>query len=176
MSKFKKVTVFICGIASGVLGSFGGGANTSKGWRRLGIPVFLLGAALAFTKNIWSILIMGWGAVMSIGYGQVSPDDPVPSRLGKFWYGVFKKNLFLADLFTRTTIGILYAVVLAIIAFFKGNWDILVFTAPACIVINILAVFLHKAGMFKFLGKWLLWEETLVFGLLGIAGICQLIF
>ena len=52
------IIILVLVLVSGVIGAFGGAERTSKGWRRLGIPLLITIIALFKLHNWWVLSIM----------------------------------------------------------------------------------------------------------------------
>jgi hypothetical protein len=149
----------------GLLGSWAGADGTSKNWRRLGIPIVLTPIA-----TIALVIQFGWLGLLGLstfllwppltmGYGIPSPGDE-GSPLGRFFYNLFNKNEFLANVFTRGTINLLCCLTYLIIPILTGAWLIYILCSALVIFNAILwGAIIENEGMFEFLGKKLLWEE-----------------
>lgn len=109
------------GIIVAILGAFAGSHGTSLLWRRCGIPLVFTILALIELKNLWVIFLMSFWGWFSIGYGIPDATDD-GSMLGKFYYNLFKQNHFLADIFTRGTVGLGMSLSFLVIPILKGNW------------------------------------------------------
>lgn len=158
-------------IIAGLLGAWGGAEGTSKAWRRIGIPLILTLLALFTIKNWWVLTIMSLAGVLSLGYGMPTPDDPKPSKLGKFFYRLFKNNMWKATIATRATLGLLQGLAFLSVPIIKGNWGLYGIVCAVLVLVN--AVFggdaiIKNEGMFSFLGKKLLWEEWIIHAVLGL--------
>ena len=117
------------------LGAYAGIENTSKNWRRVGIPVIStiyaysqMWSIVGWLKSLWTVSIMFMSFFLSMGYGIPASDWPINpkadsgSTLGKFYFKLFKRNKLMANIFTRGTIGLGMAVSLVSLPIFKGNW------------------------------------------------------
>ena len=172
---FKKIIAVITTFFGGLLGAWGGAEGTSKGWRRYGIPGLLSIISIG-TKKFKTLIIGAWSGIASIGYGIPDSTDE-GSTLGKFWYKIFKGNHKATDVAVKGTIGFMYALVLAIIGFFRGNLGILIITAPLAILSHVIFGGVWNApGEIKVLGKKLTWNELLRFGTLTCAGVIQILW
>ena len=168
----------IISVITGLLGSLGGSEGVSKMWRRLGVPLLLVSIALLVLNNWWVLTIGLLGVVFSIGYGQISINDPVPSKLGKFFYDKFNGNLRLSEMATRGTLGLLQGLCLLCIPIIKGNWQMYFMISIGIFLVNVIfggEAIIKKEGMFTFLGKKLLWEEFWIYFFLALLT-CILIF
>jgi len=59
INKLKKLSsLLFFGTIGGLLAAFGGAKNTTKGWRRLGIPLLITLSALCIMHNWWVLSIM----------------------------------------------------------------------------------------------------------------------
>jgi hypothetical protein len=172
---FKKIITFFTSIFGGLLGAWGGAKGTSKGWRRYGIPGILNVLGVGF-KKFKSFFIWIWSGIASIGYGIPDSTDE-GSTLGKFWYKILKGNHKATDIAVKGTIGFLYALVLGIIGFFQGSFNLVKITAPLAILSHIVfGGIWHPTWKFKIFGKELLLDEFLRYFTLTLAGAIQIIF
>ncbi len=181
-NKIKKTIGFIfnlgLGLIGGLLGAYGGADNTSKLWRRFGIPILLI--IIAFIKiRTWQCVFLG--AVffpLTLGYGI--PDDfdggDKGSLIGRFWFWrVFNGNYnpkahSYADIATRGTVGLLICLSLIVIPILKGNWSLYLWNC-----LFIIAVYCglswRNLGGFKFLGKNLSFAEMITYSVLTYSAI-----
>jgi len=155
---------FLLAIICGVLGAWGGTDGTSKMWRRILIPVLITCFAYFHTESILVITIMAMIGALSIGYGIPDPTD-TGSTLGKFFYNLFNGNHFLADIFTRGTIGLIIGISLISIPIIKKNWSIYGWCCLGIILTNALISWRNLGGYYLF-GKFLIWSETLTWVLI----------
>lgn len=130
----------LTGIVCGFLWAFGGAHGTSKNWRRFGVGIIISIISLIYTLisngngHSWAfqplIALFMWGATAT-GYGQPDASDE-GSPLGRFWFHQIKKpnetrfhmsitTRFNANLFTRLTVAVLYALAL-LPTILIGNW------------------------------------------------------
>lgn len=105
----------------GLLGAYAGSEGTSKQWRRILIPIIFTACALIEIQSLWCVLVMTMCAFLSMGYGIPDAHDE-GSKIGRFYYNLFNHNHFLADVFTRGTIGFGIALSLLVITILKQNW------------------------------------------------------
>ena len=111
-----------------------------------------------------------------MGYG-IPTDTDDGSTLGAFWYDIWRQNHFRADIFTRGTISIGYALILALIAYLRGNWLVGIVAIPVAFLVPIVfGAIVPKEGHIKIFGKVLLLEDIYIYGSLGLAGIAQIVF
>jgi len=104
-----------------LLGAFGGAEGMNKNLRRVLIPLSIMGLSFLETESILVITIGSMIGALSIGYGIPGIGDE-GSAIGRFWYTLFHQNHFLADVFTRGTIGALIALSLVSVPIIKHNW------------------------------------------------------
>lgn len=116
----------------GILGAIGGSENSSKLWRRIGMPLLLTSSAFFHLHSLWLLSIMVMVIVFFIGYGIPDIGDK-GSFLGRFWAKIFnynpeipseitnKKNR-LVNVCTRGTIGLLIALSTISIPIINKNW------------------------------------------------------
>lgn len=159
----KLIGISIIGIIGGILGALGGAENSSKAYRRWGIPTLLVILSLIVLKSLWVIMLFVMVGVLSMGYGVPCPDDPKPFFLGKLFFTLTKGNLYLTNIFTRGTLGALISLVSIVVPLLKGNWLVYVGTSIGIILINALVSW-KDLGMFKLFKKDLLWSEAITWG------------
>ena len=173
--KIKRIS-YITPLITGILGAFGGADHTSKSWRRVGIPITLAGVSWLNGYGLISLILGLFGICFSIGYGIPNPNTgDKGSGIGAFWYKLFKGNHFLADLFTRGTVGISFGIIAGIYGLIKGNGLFSFIALPAGIIAGSSSLLFRKLGSFKLLGKQLTWDELGVNGLLGITALLQIL-
>jgi len=175
INKLKKLSsLLFFGTIGGLLGAFGGAENTTKGWRRLGIPLLITLSALCIMRNWWVLSIMSMAGVLTIGYGMpcFNPHwEDEGSTLGRFWYyTVLKrgynetKTYLLASILTRTTIGLLICLSVVSIPILRGNWLIWVLCNLG--IIGVFGFISWKdLGTFKAFKKDLLWSEFITYSI-----------
>lgn len=176
VKKLKKTSsVIFTAIIGAVLGALGGAEKSSKLFRRIGIPILLLLLGILF-KNYATILIALYISIFYVGYGIPDTID-AGSFFGRFWYKIFKKNGFLADIFTKATIGVLFSVVLTIIAILRHNIQLLFITVPITILSQVVfGALIQGLGMIKLFSKKLNGVELARYFFLTLAAAIQLIF
>jgi hypothetical protein len=163
---------------AGFLWSWGGAEDTSKNWRRLGVPI--LTTLTAILMGVHNIFILAahfgvlWGS-LTLGYGESSPLATFWTWVLAFW-GFPEWNK--VNFFIRTTVGICYGAGCAILLLAKGFPVFLAFLIiPIAITtINtvIWACFIDEPPGIVVFGKLLTWEELLVGAGVGLAaGICM---
>jgi len=176
--KIKKLlSLLFIGSIGGLLGAFGGAENTTKGWRRLGIPLLITLSALCLLRNWWVLSIMSMAGVLSIGYGMpgfIPGWEDEGSKLGQFWYyRLLKrgynatKTSFLANILTRATIGLLICISVVSIPILKGNWFVYILCSIGMIG-SYATLSWRDLGTFKFKNKQLLWSEFIPFSIIVI--------
>jgi hypothetical protein len=92
---------------------WGLGGKYGHAIRVFGIPIASYGIVWLLRSHSILALVSGalTGAVFSLGYGIPTTQPPDEgSGLGRFFYNLFNKNNFLANLFTRGTIYLLLAI------------------------------------------------------------------
>ena len=176
INKLKKLSsLLFFGTIGGLLAAFGGAKNTTKGWRRLGIPLLITLSALCIMRNWWVLSIMSMAGVLSIGYGMpgfVPGWEDEGSKLGQFWYyRLLKrgynatKTSFLANILTRATIGLLMCISVVSIPILKGNW--LIYGLSSLGIITIFAtVSWRDLGTFKAFRKELTYSEFITYSIM----------
>jgi len=168
--KFKgilsNVLAFIMPVLCGFLGAWGGADGTSKSWRRVMIPLSLTALAFFKTESIFVITICSMMGALSMGYGIPGKGDE-GSFLGRFFYNLFHQNHFLADVFTRGTIGLLIGVSMLSVPIIRQNWKIYALCVCGIVLTNSLLSW-RNLGEYTLFGKVLIWSETLTWGLIGM--------
>jgi hypothetical protein len=160
----------IISIICGLFGSLGG--SGLKQFRTLGISFFL--ATVGLFYNIYNIIILLWIPIFYIGYGVPSESNK-GSVLGRFWYSFWKNNKKLADIFTKLTISLIFSFVLLLIGIIKGSLLVLLLTIHINIISQIVfGGLIESLGSIKIFGKEVNIIEIFRYGLLGLAGIIQI--
>lgn len=173
INKLKKLlSTLIFSTIGGLLGSFGGADNTSKAWRRIGIPLVITLYALYTLHNWWVLSIMLMGIVLSIGYGIPDQYSPKGSTLGRFWLSIASKmglNLtkthLIANVLTRSHIGILTCLSLLSVPILGQNW--LLYGLVSVGIITVYATISWRGlGTFQFKNKHLLVSEFTLYSVI----------
>jgi hypothetical protein len=185
------------GDVCGLLGALGGAENSNKLYRRLGIPLVLtilitLTLCLKFgIIGLFGLCTMLLFPILTIGYGIPSWNGPNNSMddegspLGRFWYKLVKGSITGPDtkaekkatILTRTTIGILFALVPLVIAILSHAWLFYIIIAKLIILNTVLwGAIIENEGMFMFKGKLLSWEEFLIYYGLGFFNALYVLF
>jgi len=102
----------VVAIVCGLLWAFGGAEGVSKFVRKIGVglAISLIGYVVSWNWLAFLVLpLMLFGTAQ--GYGIPDGTDE-GSNIGRFWYKTVCENEFLANVFTRITVGILYSVAL----------------------------------------------------------------
>ena len=166
--------LFGLSILGGFLGCWAGAEGTSKGWRRIGIPLLITTVAYFTFKNPLVLTILSLIGVLSIGYGIPSPNDPDPSALGGFWYKI-TKNIQLTTVLVRLTLGLGQALCLIALPIITENWSLYFMCSFFIVVANIIfGALCDKEGAIKMFGKELLIEEFLIYFFLTIFALIQM--
>lgn len=156
------------GVVCGLLGSYAGANKTSLFWRRYIIPIILIIMAYITLQNIWAILLAFLIYPLSKGYGIPDETDD-GSSLGKFFYNLFNKSEFLANLFTRSSIAAMQWLVFVVIAGFKGCFMLYSIFGIGFIANTLIwDVFVKNEGTFRLFNRDLGWEEFLRYAGLGL--------
>jgi len=162
---FKEILKKIVGgFFGGLLGAWGGAKGTNKLWRRLGLPILITTIVLLVLKSWLVLSIFSLMIVLSLGYGIPDnfPGGDKGSPLGRIYYFLFGRNYFLADIFTRGTIGLLSCLTFLSIPLLKSNW--IMYIVGALITIVIYATFSWRTlGSVVIFGKNLIWSEILTY-------------
>lgn len=156
----------------GLLGALGGADNSSKTFRRIILPILIMGLAFLKTESILTLTIMLMIFPLSKGYGIPGEGD-AGSSLGRFWYNVFNQNHLLADIFTRGTIGLLICITLLSIPIIKKNWLIYGLCCIFIISVNCLISW-RNLGTYTLFGKMLTWSETITWGTITLSAVLMI--
>lgn len=171
----KIILALIISALAGLLGALGGAAKSSKTYRRFLIPVILLILGLCL-KNYSSALILLWIGVLSLGYGIPDETDK-GSALGRFWHKICIKNHFWTNFCVKLTLGILFSLILFIIALIRKPLCVFFISAPIAIASQVVFGALIKGlGEFNFFGKKIIGIELARYATLALAGAIQLIY
>lgn len=167
--KFSGIAFFIS-----FFGAIGGSENSTKDWRRIGIPVTFFLCGLWSTKfNPWVVIILIQHFILRLGHGiPDSTDDG--SLIGRFFYKLFNSNETLANILTRGFISTLMCVTFIIIPILKGNWFEYFYCSVGIILIFALLAW-RNLGTYTFKIKNVAYyactSDVLCYGFLGIAGL-----
>jgi hypothetical protein len=159
--KLKRLIAGLSVIAGSLLGAYGGAHKTSKGWRRVGIPLLLILLSFLFGHGWYSLIFLGW--FLPIGYGIPNKGDG-GSTLGKFWCKYTKGEQPISDILVRGTIGLLRGLILAIFAHTAGFRGLAILSIALCVIAGISSIWWRKLGTIQLLGKELIWDELGVWG------------
>jgi len=161
---FKIAGISIIAFLCGILGAYGGADGTIKNWRRIVIPVIITIVAYLTLHNSLVLILLGIYIAFAMGYGI--PDGPPPldqgSIVGRFWYNLFNHNHLLADIFTRGTVGLLVSLFLICIPIIKNNWFVYIISSVG-VTVTYSLISWRDLGVYRLLGKQLLWSETLTY-------------
>ena len=176
MLLLKLLIVLISSISCGLLGSYAGADKTWKGWRRYIMPLLLTLLAFIMLQNWWCLLLLFAIIPLSRGYGIPSPNDN-GSTLGRFFWKLFNKNEFLANIATRGVLSGLEWAVFIVVAIFKGTFMLYTILGIGFLINALIwAVFIKNEGMFTFLKKQLLWEEFYIWSGYGLCASVLILF
>ena len=174
MSKIKiigsSIYTFILISIGWFLGALGGSSGGNKAFRRFALPILITGLAYLDLESIFVLTILSMCGCFSIGYGLPGPGDPKPSKLGEFFLNLCKQNKFWANTLTRTVIGILVCLSLVSIPIIKHNWLIYGFCMVGIILTYALLSW-RDLGTYYLFKKPLLWQESILYGLITIFSI-----
>lgn len=112
------IAMLVLTLLCGILGTYSGSRNTSKAWRRYGIPLIIVGFGL--TQTWWAFLSLSLCGILSKGYGVPGPGDS-GSSLGQFWIR-FTKNHRALDVLIRSTLGLLIVISMVYAPILSGYW------------------------------------------------------
>ena len=169
-----KIGLFTIPLIGGWAGAFAGADKTSKAWRRILIPGLLTSYAYSNTESLLVITVMSMAAPISMGYGIPDETDE-GSFLGRFYYNLFHQNHRLADICTRSTIGVLIALSMIGVPIVNKNWLIYGLATLGIILVEALISW-RGFGTYKLLGKELSWVETITWGLITLFGTLLIYF
>lgn len=163
----------LVGVIGGLLGAYGGACQTSKNWRRLGIPILLTVISLCFVFH-WLILsILTMIAVLCIGYGIPDIYGDEGSPLGRFYFRLFNDSELYANIFTRGTVALLACLTLIYIPILSGEW--IKYTLSSVGIIAIFSILSWRSlGSVYIINKWLIWAEVLTYGALSLGAMLML--
>ena len=158
-------------ILTGLLGCWAGAEHTTKGWRRVGIPI-VLSITAYFYMGFFGLLYLLLFAPLCLGYGRFDPTDDKPSTIGLFAYKLLPTKPMLQDVLIRFTVSLLVWASLLGVAIVRGTWLMYGVLGAVYVITNILfGALIEKEGMFKLFGKDLLWEEAIIYACLGATSI-----
>ena len=155
-------------------GAIGGSENSSKAYRRIGIPItFFLGGLWATNFNPWIFTILIQHFILRLGHGIPDSTD-VGSLIGRFFYNLFNSNEALANIFTRGFIATLMCATFSIMPILKGNW-FEYFYCSAGIILTFAFLAWRNLGTYTFKIKNISYycckSDVICYGLLGMAGL-----
>ena len=157
------IIILLCGL----LGAWGGAENTSKAWRRIGIPIVLCLCAY-FKVGLYCLSALLLFAPLCIGYGRFDPQDESPSTLGLWAFRTFPKSAMKQDVLIRLSVSFLCVVSLVPYMIKTAEWwHSVVFGLFYMAISVVFGAIVKKEGMIKVFGKDLLVEEFLIFSALG---------
>jgi hypothetical protein len=111
--------IVLLSVLCGLLGTFSGSNDTSKAWRRWGIPTLIVGVGVF--HSWWCILSFCIVGILSMGYGV--PDDfDDGSDLGRFWYKILGADTLKIDFAVRGTIALLVIISMLYVPIVGGSW------------------------------------------------------
>jgi hypothetical protein len=160
-------------------GAIGGSENSSKAYRRIGIPVTFFLCGLWATKfNLWVFTILIQHFILRLGHGIPSFENnsctDEGSLIGRFFYKLFNSNETMANIFTRGFIAALMCVTFIIIPILKSNWFEYFYCSAGIILIFAILAW-RNLGTYTFKIKnvpyYCCTSDVLCFGFLGIAGL-----
>ena len=158
--------IFFISIINGVLGALTG-AGAGIYYRKILIPIILIAVGFIILHNPLVLILLGIAIILRLGYGIPCESDPKPSLLGQFYYELFNRNEYLANLFTRGTIGLLIALFCICIPLIKHNW----LTYIVCslgIILTFSLLSWRDLGVYELFGLQLLWSETITYGIMSL--------
>ena len=186
----KLLIIALVGVVCGLLGSYAGAENTSKLWRRLGVPLVLTTTAYLVLRNLWVLSLILIYLPLSQGYGVPCFSDS-GSMLGRFWYNLLKKlnstykvyRTFnwekkiqeKASVLTRGTIGLIVCLAGISIPIITKNWLICLLTSIGIILVYT-CVSWRGWGNFELLGKELTFAEFYTYLAIGSSLTMSIIF
>lgn len=154
------------------LGTYAGSHGTSKAWRRFAIPISFFLLAIFTVKNLWSLTILLQYIPFSMGHGIASQNDE-GSRLGKFYFKIFKGNETLINIFTRGTVSFLLSLCFIGVPVIKNNWVEYILCSLG-IILTFAFVQWRNLGSYKFnfFGKEIIapYSDVICYLVLGIGG------
>lgn len=145
--------VIVSTLVCGFLGAYGGTEGTSLAWRRIGIPAYLsaIGCYLVGIKALIFLLMIG---IFSLGYGEDS------------WL----RKIYHKDYLVRGFIGLLCGAVIYAVS--RHWWGLLVSVVWAIFGGDAI---IDNEGAIRLMGKKLLVEDLVVYGITGGVAIGSLV-
>lgn len=160
----KLVIVVLLSIVCGCLGAYAGSQNTSKAWRRYGIPFIIV--VFGCFHTWWSLLSLSLIGILSSGYGIPDGNDS-GSSLGRFWYKVFDSHKMI-DVGVRGTIGLLIIISCLYAPILSQKWVFYGVSAGVYLLIHILfTAIISGEPVIKTGNKQFLVEDFIAYAALG---------
>lgn len=175
---FKVFGVSIIAFICGLLGAYAGADGTSKNWRRIAIPIIITLMAYVALKNPLVLILLGTYVAFTMGYGIPDTNDK-GSRVGRFWHKLCVENFYsalidrfwkierLVNVLTRGTVGLVVCLFLICIPLIKNNWFTYIISSGG-IIATYTSISWRDLGVYKFLGKQLLWSELYTYVFIGL--------
>jgi len=158
------IFLFITIILSGILGALGGAENSSKLYRRLGIPMVLILNGYLILHTHWTYSLLLLILPLSIGYGTYDSSDPKNSLLIEFFYKK-TQSIFKASYFTKGIIALVTILCLLPIVIIKHNYIPFIIGSIG-IILTYLEISIKDNGTFYLFKKQLLKTDFYVYSLL----------
>jgi len=155
-------------------GAIGGSENSSKAYRRIGIPIIFFLCCLWATKfNLLTLIILIQHFILRFGHGIPDSTDP-GSLIGRFFYKICNSNEVMANIFIRGFIATLMCVTFIIIPILKGNW-FEYFYCSAGIILTFACLAWKNLGVYTFkiknISYYCCTSDVICYGIFGILGL-----
>lgn len=174
-NKLKNIIVAITSIIAGILGGLSGADRSSKFFRRIALPLLLYILGLIY-HNYYSIIILAWFFILSLGYGVPGETDE-GSVLGRLFYKICKKNAWWTNFFVKLSLGVLFSLVLVTIAISTKKYALLFVSAPLAILSQVIfGSIIGGLGCIILFKRKILIIEIARYATLFLAGAIQLIY
>lgn len=173
-NKLKPFVIAVTSLFAGLLGGLSGADKSSKFFRRIALPLLLYIIGLIY-HNYYSIIILTWCGILSLGYGVPDKTDK-GSVLGRFFYKICNKNEWWTNLAVKFCLGIFFSLILALIAILTKTAYLLKITIPLVIISHTLFdSFIKGLSTITLFKRKILVVEILRYTTLFSAGVIQLI-
>ncbi len=173
-NKLKPTVIAVFSLIAGILGGLSGADNSSKIFRRLILPLLLYIIGLIY-QNYYSVFILAWCGILSLGYGVPDATDE-GSALGRFFYRICKKNQWWTNFAVKICLGIFFSSALIPIAILSKSTHLLLITIPLSILSQVLfGSLINGLGELNLFKRKILIIEIARYATLFLAGAIQLI-
>ncbi len=173
-NKLKPFIIVLSTLIAGFLGGLSGADNSSKFYRRIALPLLLYIVGLIY-QNYYSVFILAWCGVLSLGYGVPDATDE-GSVLGRFFYKICKKNQWWTNFAVKLCLGIFFSLALIPIAILSKSTPLLFITIPLAILSQVIfGSLINGLGEITLFKRKILIIEIARYATLFLAGAIQLI-